>query len=105
WGTADLIADGDYVVGRWEGGGTHTGVEFDDLPIGSLAAGSGKSMRFSGTTVLRLENGLITEEVGLDDDVAVLRQLGIIPASMKWVARAECGRVRRCCRRTRHAFG
>jgi predicted ester cyclase len=26
WGTADLIAEGDYVVGRWEGGGTHNGV-------------------------------------------------------------------------------
>src|ERR1700755_1977408 len=25
WGTADLIAEGDYVVGQWEGGGTHTG--------------------------------------------------------------------------------
>src|SRR5277367_7053069 len=25
WGTADLIAEGDYVVGRWEGGGAHTG--------------------------------------------------------------------------------
>ena len=25
WGTADLIAEGDYVVGRWEGGGTHIG--------------------------------------------------------------------------------
>jgi hypothetical protein len=25
WGTADLIADGDYVVGQWEGGGTHNG--------------------------------------------------------------------------------
>ena len=24
WGTADLIAEGDYVVGQWEGGGTHT---------------------------------------------------------------------------------
>ena len=23
WGTADLIAEGDHVVGRWEGGGTH----------------------------------------------------------------------------------
>jgi predicted ester cyclase len=83
WGTADLIAQGDYVVGQWEGGGTHTGVEFDDLPIGSLSAGSGKSMRFSGTTVLRLENGLIAEEVGLDDGVKVLHQLGIIPASTK----------------------
>jgi hypothetical protein len=31
WGTADLIAEGDYVVGRWEGGGTHTGPAFDDF--------------------------------------------------------------------------
>src|SRR5690348_4927009 len=23
WGAAELIAEGDYVVGRWEGGGTH----------------------------------------------------------------------------------
>ncbi len=23
WGAADLIAEGDYVVRRWEGGGTH----------------------------------------------------------------------------------
>jgi SnoaL-like polyketide cyclase len=28
WGTADLIAEGDYVVGQWEGGGTHTGRAF-----------------------------------------------------------------------------
>jgi hypothetical protein len=31
-GTADLIADGDYVVGQWKGGGTQTGDAFDDLP-------------------------------------------------------------------------
>ncbi len=35
-------------------------------------------MRFTGTTVLKVENGLITEEVGLDDGVTVLRQLGLI---------------------------
>ena len=32
WGTADLLAEGDYVVGQWEGGGTHTGDAFSDLP-------------------------------------------------------------------------
>jgi hypothetical protein len=36
-------------------------------------------MRFTGTTVLKVENGRITEEVGLDDGVTVLRQLGFIP--------------------------
>jgi hypothetical protein len=35
-------------------------------------------MRFTGTTVLRLENGKIVEEVGLDDGVAALTQLGLI---------------------------
>ena len=76
--TAELIAEGDYVVGQWIGGGTQTGDAFDDMPIGSLPAGSGKTMRFTGTTVLKIENGLITEEIGLDDGVAVLQQLGLI---------------------------
>jgi predicted ester cyclase len=78
WGTADLIAEGDYVVGQWEGGGTHTGEPFDDMPVGSLSANTGRTMRFTGTTVLKVENGLITEEIGLDDGVTALRQLGLI---------------------------
>ena len=78
WGTVDLIAEGDYVVGQWEGGGTHTGAAFDDMPLGALPANTGKTMRFTGTTVLKVENGLITEEIGLDDGVAVLSQLGLI---------------------------
>jgi predicted ester cyclase len=77
-GTAELIAEGDYVVGQWEGGGTQTGAAFDDMPIGSLPAGTGKTMRFTGITILKVENGLITEELGLDDGVTVLRQLGLI---------------------------
>ena len=76
--TAELIAEGPYVVGQWVGGGTQTGDAFDDMPIGSLPADSGKTMRFTGTTVLKVENGLITEEIGLDDGVTVLQQLGLI---------------------------
>ena len=38
WGAADLIAEGDYVVGRWEGGGTHTGPAFNDFLVGGLPA-------------------------------------------------------------------
>ncbi|MFF3469199.1 ester cyclase [Streptomyces sp. NPDC001984] len=53
-GTADLIAEGDDVVGQWIGGGTQTGDAFDDMPIGSLPAKSGKTMRFTGTTVLKV---------------------------------------------------
>jgi len=44
WGTADLIAEGDYVVGQWEGGGTHTGPAFGDFLMGSLPANSGRKI-------------------------------------------------------------
>jgi predicted ester cyclase len=81
WGAADLIAEGDYVVGRWEGGGTHTGPAFGDFLMGSLPAASGRKMHFTGTTVIRVENGKIAEEVGLDDGVAALTQLGILKAA------------------------
>ena len=81
WGAADLIAEGDYVVGRWEGGGTHTGPAFRDFLVGSLPAASGRTMRFTGTTVLRIENGKIAEEIGLDDGVTALQQLGLLRAA------------------------
>ena len=77
-GAADLIAEGDYVVGRWIGGGTHTGPAFDDFLAGALPAASGRKMRFGGTTVIRVENGKVAEEVGLDDGVSALTQLGLI---------------------------
>jgi predicted ester cyclase len=78
WGAASLIAEGDLVVGRWEGGGTHTGPAFSDFLVGSLPAATGRKMKFTGTTVLRVENGKIVEEVGLDDGVTALQQLGLI---------------------------
>ena len=80
-GTADLIAEGDVVVGRWEGGGTHTGPAFSDFLAGALPAGSSRRMRFSGVTVLRVENGKIAEEIGLDDGVTALQQLGLLRAA------------------------
>jgi predicted ester cyclase len=80
-GAADLIAEGNYVVGRWEGGGTHTGPAFNDFLVGSLPAATGRKMHFTGTTVLKLENGKIIEEVGLDDGVTALTQLGLMRLS------------------------
>jgi predicted ester cyclase len=80
-GAADLIAEGDYVVGRWKGGGTHTGPAFSDFLVGSLPAATGRKMYFTGTTVLRIADGKIAEEVGLDDGVTALQQLKLIQAA------------------------
>jgi len=81
WGTADLIAEGDYVVGQWEGGGTHTGPAFGDFLTGRLPAKTGRKMRFTGITVLKLKDGKIVEEIGLDDGVTALTQLGLLRAA------------------------
>jgi len=78
WGTADLIAEGDYVVGQWEGGGTHTGAAFSDFLAGGLPAATGRKLQFTGTTVLKVVNGKIVQEIGLDDGVAALTQLGLM---------------------------
>ena len=86
WGTADLIAEGDYVVGQWEGGGTHTGSAFDDFLVGSLPGATSRKMHFTGTTVLKVIDGKIVEELGLDDGVTALTQLGLIKAT---TARAD----------------
>src|SRR6478609_5828029 len=41
-GTAELIGEGDFVVGQWIGGGTHTGPAFNDFLFGGLPEASGK---------------------------------------------------------------
>jgi predicted ester cyclase len=81
WGASPLIAEGDYVVGQWEGGGTHTGPAFTDFLIGALPAATGRKMHFTGTTVLKVIDGEIVEEIGLDDGVTALTQLGLIKAA------------------------
>jgi predicted ester cyclase len=77
-GVGDLIAEGNYVVGRWEGGGTHTGPAFSDFRLGSIPAASGRKLKFAGTSVLRLEQGRIAEELGQEDALTAMFQLGLI---------------------------
>jgi hypothetical protein len=38
-------------------------------------------MRFTGVTILRLQDGKIFEEIGLDDGVTALMQLGLLEAA------------------------
>lgn len=75
---ADLVAGGDVVMFRWMCKGTHTGPAFYDLVMGALPDASGRRMRFSGMSAIRLKAGKITEEIGLADGVAALDQLRFI---------------------------
>jgi predicted ester cyclase len=84
WGTADLIAEGDYVVGQWEGVVPILPIRVRpsiDFLIGGLPAATGRKMHFSGTTVLKVINDKIVEEIGLDDGVTALTRLGLIKAA------------------------
>jgi predicted ester cyclase len=74
----NLIVDDDHVVGSWEGGGTHTGPAINDLLVGAVPPSSGRRMQFTGTNVLKLEQGLIVSQVALDDGLMAMRQLGIL---------------------------
>src|SRR5262249_2111716 len=49
-----------------------------DTPDGVFS--SDRTMRFTGTTELRVENGKIAEEIGLDDGVTALTRLGLLRA-------------------------
>jgi hypothetical protein len=60
--TADLIAEGDYVVVGLEGGGTHVGSAFVDPFVGYLRVNSRRKVHLAGTTALRIKDGKIAEE-------------------------------------------
>ena len=67
-----FIAEGEWVAGRWTGEGTQTG-EFAGIPA------TGRRVSFTGTTVYRVIDGMISEELGEEDALLVLKQLGVIP--------------------------
>lgn len=74
-----FIASGPYVVGRWIGGGTHTGPAFYDLAVGALESpNTGKKIYFSGTTIFTLREGKIVDETGEEAALTALQQLGLV---------------------------
>lgn len=76
----DIIAQGKYVVGRWIGGGTFSGVAFDSEKFGVLPGNTGKKVRYTGTTVFVVENGKIVKEEGEEQALEVLLELGLVKA-------------------------
>ena len=74
WQIDDLISEGDMVVARTTMTGTQTG-DFFGIPP------TGKSVTVTGVHVMRIADGKIAEHWGNNDDLGLMRQLGVIPAS------------------------
>ncbi|HEX3476029.1 MAG TPA: ester cyclase [Kofleriaceae bacterium] len=69
----DIVAEGDRVVVRWTMTGTHTG--------GGLGIpATGRAVRITGITMSRVVGGRIAEHWIYRDDIAMLRQLGLMPS-------------------------
>jgi steroid delta-isomerase-like uncharacterized protein len=73
WQIEDLIAEGDRVVARTTFTGTHQGDFFGIAP-------TGRSVSIAGVHILRIADGKIMEHWGTNDDLGLMRQLGVIPA-------------------------
>ena len=69
----DLIAEDDRVAWRYSSGGTHTGGPLFGVPA------SAKSINWTGTAILRLDDGVIKEIWDNVDMLAIYAQLGLVP--------------------------
>ena len=69
----DLIAEGDRVAIRYTSRGTQRG------PLGPIPA-TRRPVTISSYLIARIVDGKIVEMWGLDDQLGLLRQLGVIPA-------------------------
>jgi steroid delta-isomerase-like uncharacterized protein len=70
----DVIAEGDKVVVRWTGYGTHTGAPLMGVPS------NGAVLKAHGVYILRFSNGKIAEVWNNWDNLNVMQQLGALPA-------------------------
>ena len=68
----ELIAEGEKVMVRLTITGTQLG------PRGPLPP-TGKPVRFEEIVILRFRDGKVVEQHGLPDNLAALRQLGVVP--------------------------
>ncbi len=68
----DEIYTGDKVVHRWTLNGTHTG-QFMGIPP------TGRTVSFTGTTIVRMEDGKLAERWSNVDMMRLMQQLGVVP--------------------------
>jgi steroid delta-isomerase-like uncharacterized protein len=69
----DQVAEGDKVVTRWTGRGTHKGDLMGIKP-------TNKQATVTGTDVERYQNGKVVESWASYDMLGMLQQLGVVPA-------------------------
>ena len=69
----DQIAEGDEVVTRWTGRGTHQGELFGVAP-------SGNQVELSGITISRFEGDKIAEDWTNSDTLGLMQQIGAVPS-------------------------
>lgn len=74
----DMVADGDTVVTRWKGGGTHTGGPL--LTVQGEIQATGRSFEIDGMTWHKIIDGKIKESLANEDTVGLLAQLGVLPS-------------------------
>jgi predicted ester cyclase len=72
----EMVAEGDMVMAAFSAQGTHAG------PWHGIAP-TGRRIRYAGVTIARLEGGKIAEHRTVWDTLAVLEQLGVVPAVRK----------------------
>lgn len=68
----DMVAEGDKVVVRWKGYGTHTGADLMGVPAGN------KKVTANGTYIFRFAQGKIVEVWDNWDNLNVMQQLGAL---------------------------
>lgn len=69
-----LVAEGDIVVERFTASGTHRGELFGVAPTGA-------TISLRGINIFRVDGDRIVERWGCLDELALLRQLGLVPES------------------------
>lgn len=80
----DMIAEGDRVAVRYTSSGTQRG-SFGGMPP------TGRKVRIPSYLIARVADGKIVEQWGMDDQLGMLQQLGVIPAVFGFVFLAGLG--------------
>ncbi|WP_159471410.1 ester cyclase [Dyadobacter sp. 3J3] len=79
----EMVAGDDWVVTRWIGGGTHSGIPL--LTVKGNVEASGNFFEIDGMTWHTIKDGKIVESIGHEDTLGLMLQLGVLPSDTKKV--------------------